>query len=74
MFINSLFTRKILHYRLAMSEKMRKYEPIWITRNTFSELLQIANYFAKNDSKTRNPDEVIKELVVFWKNNHKKTH
>ncbi|MEM3829182.1 MAG: hypothetical protein QXP36_08220 [Conexivisphaerales archaeon] len=57
-----------------MPEKIRKYKPLWITSNTFNELLQIANDLVKKDGKTRSPDETIKELVVFWKNNHKKTH
>ena len=60
-----------LLYRLAapcnsrMSEKHMTY--VWISWETYRRLLAVRGELQRRDGKIRNMDEVIAELIAFWK-------
>jgi hypothetical protein len=55
-----------LKNRTEMSEK-EKMTTIWISWNTYRKILKVKAEMMKTNGRSRNPDEVIKELIKFWK-------
>jgi len=44
-----------------------KLTTIWLSPHTYRELLQVENVFITKNDCTVNPDDVVKELIKFWK-------
>ena len=44
-----------------------KMTSIWISWNTYRKILKVKAEMMKIDGRSRNPDEVIKELIEFWR-------
>jgi hypothetical protein len=65
--IHNLFfkTGKNRHKRARMSQK-EKMTSIWISWDTYRKILKVKAKMMKTNGKTRNPDEVIKEIIEFW--------
>ena len=49
-----------------MTEK-EKMTTIWISWDTYRKILRVKAEMMKINCHSRNPDEVIKELIEFWK-------
>jgi hypothetical protein len=40
---------------------------VWVSWDTYRRLLTVRGILRRSDGKTRNVDEVITELIEFWK-------
>jgi DUF438 domain-containing protein len=49
-----------------MSGKEKKMTALWVSWDTYRKILKVKAKMMKTNGKTRNPDEVIKELIEFW--------
>lgn len=49
-----------------MSEEKRMTQ-VWVSWETYRGLLTVRGIFRRSDGKIRNMDEVIAELIEFWK-------
>jgi len=49
-----------------MSEEKRMTQ-VWVRRETYRRLLTVRGVLRRSDGKIRNMDEVITELIEFWK-------
>lgn len=49
-----------------MSEEKRMTQ-VWVSWETYRRLLAVRGAMRKADGKIRNMDEVIAELIEFWK-------
>ena len=49
-----------------MSEEKRMTQ-VWVSWDTYRRLLTVRGILRRSDGKTRNVDEVITELIEFWK-------
>lgn len=49
-----------------MSKEKRMTE-VWVSWETFRRLLAVRGAIHRADGKIRNVNEVISELIVFWK-------
>jgi len=50
--------------RMAKKEKMTT---IWVSWDTYRRLLEVKGALMSKDGCARSPDDVIRELVEFWK-------
>ena len=44
---------------------------VWVSWETYRRLLAIRGELQRRDGKIRNTDEVINELIAFWKEHSK---
>jgi hypothetical protein len=49
-----------------MSGKEEKMTALWVSWDTYRKILKVKAQMMKINGKTRNSDEVIKELIKFW--------
>ena len=49
---------------MARKEKMTT---IWVSWDTYRQLLEVKGVLVGKDGCARNPDDVIVELIEFWK-------
>ena len=49
-----------------MSQEKRMTQ-VWVSWETYRRLLAVRGIMQKTDGKIRNMDEVITELIEFWK-------
>jgi len=49
---------------MARKEKMTT---IWVSWDTYRRLLEVKGVLMSKDGCTRNPDDVIRELIESWK-------
>jgi len=47
--------------------KKGKMTTIWVSPNTYRRLLEVKGVLIGKDGRPRSPDDVILELVEFWK-------
>ena len=40
---------------------------IWVCWDTYRRLLEVKGVLMDRDGRVRNPDDVIRELIEFWK-------
>ena len=47
--------------------KKEKMTTVWVSWDTYRQLLGVKGVLVGRDGCARNPDDVIRELVEFWK-------
>lgn len=47
--------------------KKGKMTTIWVSWDTYRQLLQVKGVLMDKDGHVRSPDDVIRELTEFWK-------
>jgi len=47
--------------------KKEKMTTIWVSWDTYRQLLEVKGALMGKDGYTRNPDDVIRELIESWK-------
>ena len=47
--------------------KREKMTTIWVSWDTYRRLLEVKGILVGKDSRVRSPDDVIRELIEFWK-------
>jgi len=47
--------------------KKGKMTTIWVSWDTYRRLLEVKGFLMGKDGCPRNPDDVIRELIEFWK-------
>ncbi len=47
--------------------KKGKMTTIWVCWDTYRRLLEVKGVLMDRDGRVRNPDDVIRELIEFWK-------
>jgi len=47
--------------------KKEKMTTIWVSWDTYRRLLEVKGVLMARDGSARNPDDVLRELIEFWK-------
>ena len=62
-----IFFGKESEVTMIYMAKKEKMTAIWVSWDTYRRLIEIKGALMDKDGRVRSPDDVIRELVEFWK-------